>query len=192
MNYGKRMRALAMMICLGWLAAKASAQALPTASGPGPYISLGAGVSAIQADYGQRILGGGMLFSDMHVTARYGIEAEARWLDKHTDEGVTERTLLVGPHVYLFKHGPFKAYGKFLVGQAHMTFPFGYAKGNYLALVPGAGLDVKLTPRIELRALDFEYQDWRNFTFGPMHPYGISAGISFRLTHVFRRDPYVY
>jgi hypothetical protein len=166
----------------------AHAQALATASGPGSYVSAGGGYSAYQVDYGQRVLGGGFVFVDVHPTWRYGFEGEARFLRMHSDEGVTQTTYLAGVHVYL-RPQAFRPYVKVLAGLAKMDFPFGYAPGSsYFALAPGAGVDYLISDRITVRAIDFEYQDWPQFTFGALHPYGVSAGISIRLNPL-RRFP---
>lgn len=157
------------------------AQDIPAAIGPGSYVAAGVGVSAFQVDYGQRIDGGYVAFVDVHVTWRYGLEAEARSLRFHTDEDVTQRTYLAGPHVYVWKPGRMRPYVKFLVGQGHMVFPFKYATGNYLALAPGGGVDFMLNSVVSIRAIDVEYQDWPGFTYGHLHPYGVSAGIVIRL-----------
>lgn len=176
---------LATVLTLMMGAKPVHAQAKATASGPGAFVSAGGGVSAFQADYGQRVIGGGMIFVDVHPTWRYGIEAEARFLNKHTDEGVKQTDYLVGPQVYLRSHA-WRPYGKFLVGVGEMDFPFGYAHGNYLALAPGGGVDYVLSDRLIVRAIDFEYQSWPKFTYGSLHPYGLSAGISFRINAVKR------
>ena len=161
--------------------ARAGAQALPTASGPGSYISVGVGVSAYQADYGQRVLGGGEFFLDVHPTWRYGIEAEARLLRYHTDEQVTQTSYLAGPQIYVCHCGKLRPYGKFLIGEGELEFPFRYAHGSYLAYAPGGGLDIRISDYLSVRAIDFEYQSWPSFTYGNLHPYGISAGLNLRL-----------
>ena len=163
----------------------ASGQAKATASGPGSFISVGGGASAFQSDYGRRGLGGGWIYLDMHPTWRYGIEAEARFLNYHTDQGVKQTNYMIGPHVYLRSHA-LRPYAKFLVGVGEMDFPFGYAHGNYLALAPGGGIDYVLSDRLVVRPIDVEYQWWPQFTYGQLHPYGISAGISFRINAVKR------
>jgi hypothetical protein len=163
------------------------AQAQPTASGPGSFVSIGGGYSAMQADYDPRILGAAFAFVDVHPTWRYGLEGEARYLRFNTDEDVKETTYLGGVHVYL-RPQKFRPYVKFLAGVGRVDFPFHYATGNYLALAPGTGVDYVVNDRITLRAVDFEYQDWPKFTYGTLHPYGVSAGISIRLNPV-RRYP---
>ena len=52
---------------------------------------------------------------------------------------------------------------------------------SYLVVTAGGGLDFHWTPRVTVRAADFEYQDWPQFTFGDLHPYGVSSGISLRI-----------
>lgn len=160
----------------------AGAQAIPAAIGPGPYVSVGGGVSAFQADYGKRVLGGGMIYSDMHFNSRSGLEAEARFLRYHTDEDVKQSTYLMGPHVYVVRSPVIKPYVKVLVGVAHMQFPFKYADGSYLAVAGGAGVDLRLNSVMSVRVVDVEYESWPQFTYGNLHPYGVSFGIAFRLT----------
>jgi Outer membrane protein beta-barrel domain len=161
------------------------AQARSTAGGPGSYLSAGGGVSAFQEDYGQQVIGGAVVWIDANVTWRYGLEAEARWLNYHTNEQVTETTYLGGVRVMLWKPGSrFQPYGKFLAGNGRFNFPFNYETGNYLAMAPGAGLDIHLNDRWSIRAADFEYQLWPQFTYGQLKPYGVSVGLRYRINGV--------
>ncbi len=116
---------------------------------------------------------------------RFDLEGEARYLRVHSAEQVTEQNYLLGPRA-LLTAGRERAYVKFLVGDGHIEMPFQYGRGNFLALVPGGGVDLDLNDTMTVRVVDFEYQLWRNFPFGTMRPYGISTGISFRLTPIIR------
>lgn len=159
----------------------ASGQALYTATGPGSYVSVGVTGSLFQSQYGQRLLGGTAVYVDANLYRRVGIEAEARWLNLHTDEDVRQRTYLVGPKLSLKGRG-FRPYAKFLVGRGEFDFPFGYAHGSYFAMAPGAGLDLRIRQsRVSIRVIDFEYQVWPGFSFGTLRPYGASAGVSVRV-----------
>jgi len=40
--------------------------------------------------------------------------------------------------------------------------------------------------RFAVRIVDFEYQMWHNFPYGSLRPYGVSAGISFRINGMNR------
>jgi hypothetical protein len=159
----------------------ASAQAVPTATGPGTYISGGLELSGFQQDYGQRYIGGEGLFVDANLYRRIGIEAEVRLLNAHTSEDVKQQTYLIGPKISTNAHA-FRPYIKLLAGRGHFDFPFHYATGAYFVVAPGAGLDWHLgQSRFNVRVIDFEYQIWPQFTFGELHPYGASVGISYNL-----------
>ncbi len=176
-----------LLLLLGGASPAAHAQAQPAASGPGSNLLAGGGVSAFETDYGQRTIGGYFAYVDLHPTWRYGLEGEARYLRLRTDENVTQTNYLGGVHVYL-RPQAFRPYAKFLVGLGRMNFPFNYGTGTYLALAPGAGIDYMVSDRLTIRAIDFEYQEWPQFTFGNLHPYGVSMGLSYRINKL-RRYP---
>ncbi len=161
------------------------AQALATATGPGSYIAAGGGGSVFQTDYGQRLVGGFTAYADINPTWRYGLEAEARFLRYHTTEQTTETNYFIGPRV-AFHFGAVRPYVKFLVGDGHIVLPFHYAQGSFFSYAPGGGVEYMVGDRWAVRPLDVEYQFWPGFPYGELHPYGISAGISFRLNPVSR------
>jgi hypothetical protein len=172
----RRAIVLAMTLC----AAHANAQDIATAKGPGGYFAVGGGVSMFEADYGQRALGGGLLYADMNPEWRIGFEGEARYLRLHTDEDVTETNYFVGP-TYTRRFMGFRPYAKFLVGAEKITLPFHYAQGTFFTYVPGGGVQLVAGDRLILRVIDFEYQISPFATYGQLRPYGISAGFSIRL-----------
>ena len=131
-----------LAVALAGGARLAAGQNMPTAKGPDSYLAFGGEVTAFQADYGKRLLGGGTVYGDLNMTWRYGVESEARYLRIHTDEDVTQTDYLVGPRV-MFRPGRFRPYAKFLVGAGRMTFPFHYADGTFFVYAPGGwgGLD---------------------------------------------------
>jgi hypothetical protein len=158
-----------------------SAQNVATAKGPGSYTAFGADITAFRADYGRRLLGGVSMFVDVNPTWRYGFEGEARYLRINSDEDVTETDYLAGPRIML-RPGPFRPYVKLLVGAGKISLPFHYGQGVFFTYAPGAGLDYIVGDRVTLRVIDFEYQLWPDFsTYGELRPYGLSAGISWRL-----------
>lgn len=157
----------------------AFAQALPTASGPGAYVIVGGTFSDFQADYGDRTITGASVYADANLTWRFGIEGEARRMD-YPDFGERQSTILAGPR-WSFRSKGFVPYVKLLAGGGRFDFPFGYGTGDYFVVAPGAGVDLRLGQRVRLRLVDFEYQAWPGFTFGSIHPYGVSAGISFQI-----------
>ena len=153
-------------------------QAKPAGTGPGSIVTVGAMASGFKLDYGDRYLGGYGAYVDFNPTWRYGIEGEARLLRFNQEFNVHDSTYLVGPRVSFSPH-KINPYVKVLVGLGHFNFPFNYATGSYFVIAPGAGVDYRVSERFRVRVVDFEYQEWPQFTFGAIHPYGISSGISF-------------
>ncbi len=170
-----------VLVAVQSLSRVVKAQNIATAKGPGSYVAVGGEVSAFQADYGQRVIYGGLLYADMNLTWRYGFEGEARYLRFNSFENVTETNYFVGPRVML-KPGPMRPYVKFLVGAGKITLPMAYAQGTFLSYAPGGGVDYIAGDRLTIRIVDFEYQLWPGFSsYGELRPYGISSGISIRL-----------
>ncbi len=167
---------LALAICAHTL----HAQALPTAIGPGTYISLGGGISAFPSDYDRRNIGGGVIFMDVQPTFRYGFEAETRFLRYHTDEGVNQTNYLAGIHIGI-RPQRFRPYVKFLVGATKIQAPFGYGQGAFFTFAPGAGVDYVLSDRWTARVVDLEYQIVPQFIGSNVRNLGITMGLTYRL-----------
>jgi hypothetical protein len=172
-----------LLLIAGFTEHRLDAQALSTASGGGSYLAIGAGVTAIENQYGKRILLGGVAYTESNLTPHLGLEYEGRFLRFNQDESVTQSSYLAGVRVAIW-NGRVQPYVKLLGGLGRMTFPFRYATGSYFVVAPGAGLDYHLSGRWTARLIDVEYQDWTGFTYGSLHPYGVSSGLRFRLTGV--------
>jgi hypothetical protein len=155
-------------------------QALPTATGPGTYVNLGVTGSLFDVNYGQRWVGGGAIYVDANLYRREGAEFQFQSLRVHQNGGVRETTYLAGPRYSFRVHG-LVPYVKVLAGVGKFDYPYGYGVGTYFVLAPGAGLDFDLNQRTKLRLINLEYQTWPQFTFGDLHPYGASVGISVRI-----------
>ncbi len=159
-----------------------TAQALPAGIAPGSKITLGGGLSWYQQDYGHRQIGGGFSYVDLHPTWRYAVEGEARMLKLNTDQQVTQSTYLAGLKVNLTQRpARLQPYAKLLAGAGRITLPFNYAHGTFFTYAPGAGIDYGFD-RWTIRVVDVEVQRWTAFPYGQLQPYGISTGISLRLT----------
>lgn len=157
-------------------------QASPTATGPGSYIAVGATYSYFQFPYGKQSSGGYTIFGDANLTRALGLEAEYRRVDLGTAEQTRFSNLLIGPRYAFTLHHHISPYLRLLVGRGTFDFPYTYAQGSYFTIAPGAGVDLQLREsRVSLRLIDFEYQTWPDFTYGAAHPYGVSAGLKFRV-----------
>lgn len=157
----------------------APAQALPTATGPGSYVIVGGSLSHFEADYGAGTIQGFSVYIDSNPLWRCGLETEARRM-VYPDFGERQSTLLAGPR-WTFRPKGFVPYAKLLVGGGRFEFPYGFGHGDYFVVAPGAGVDLRISSKIRIRLVDFEYQEWPGFTFGALHPYGLSTGISFQI-----------
>jgi hypothetical protein len=181
-----RARGFLLLLLLSGAVRAGRAQAMPTATGPGMYLIVGGTVSSFQSDYGKQIIAGAGMYVDANLFWRYGMEAEVRRMAYPTF-GERQTTALVGPRWSLRAKG-LVPYAKLLVGGGRFDFPYGYAKGDYFVVAPGAGVDLRMGQKVRLRLVDFEYQTWPGFSFGPLHPYGISAGISVQLLGQWRTN----
>jgi hypothetical protein len=157
-----------------------NAQALPTATAPGAYISVGTTYSFFDSGYGRQKVQGFGTYVDINPIRAVGIEAEGRWLKQSRSPSMSEFTYLVGPRVQ-FRRGPYTPYVKALVGLSYFGFPYDSARGRYFAIAPGAGVDLMLGNNLKIRLIDIEYQQLPQFTFGRISPYGISSGVSYRV-----------
>ena len=175
---GRPLFLLPCLLGLALIPQRLQAQAAPTATGPGTSVRVGGGVSLYQIEYGHQVLGGTHAWIDTSPYWRYGFEGEARWLRLHDEANTRQSTFLVGPRLALSPHR-IQPYVKVLAGAGHMDFPFGYAHGTYFVVAAGGGVDFRLNQRLLVRAFDVEYQDWPQFSFGALQPYGVSFGVSY-------------
>lgn len=177
--YQLALPALTLTCALVFGSSQARAQATPTAIGPGSYLSVGLAASAFQQDYGQRYVGGETLFVDANLYRKYGAEFEVRRLNFHTSEDVKENTYMGGIKYSIRPHH-LRPYVKLLAGEGTFQYPFHYAHGSYFVVAPAAGLDWHIKDsRWTIRAVDFQYQIWPDFSYGQLHPYGFTSGVSF-------------
>jgi hypothetical protein len=175
---------------------RASAQAVESARGARISLAAGGMLSLFQPDYNrkwsfatgnpiagasQHPLGGVGVYFDLGVTPRAALEAEARWLCLNQYKNLRQSNYLVGPKLSIARIGRGNIYGKALIGMATMNFGVFNATGSFTDVAFGGGADLKLSPRLSLRAIDFEYQYWPKWGNSSLSPYGASAGLAYRL-----------
>ena len=176
-NFWRRAALTAVVLagCFG-MAGRASAQVVPAATAGDFRLSAGGTGSGYYIQYGEQKLVGASAFVDADVNHGFGVEAEGRWLEWHQTNDVHVETYSIGLR-YHRNYGKFQPYVKGLIGFGDFNFPFNYAHGRYLTATGGGGLDYHLSHRIYIRAVDVEYQDWPQFTYGAMSSVGVSAGV---------------
>jgi len=164
-------------------ALSARAQVAPAATTRTFRLDAGAMGSVFQPDYANggvaetspnRLYGVGA-YVDARVSRWVAIEAEARWLRFNEYQGIGENSYLIGPKVPIHNFHGWTPYGKVLYGWGSGSF----LNGRASALAFGGGVDYRLTRKLTLRAVDFEYQRW---SVAPtLWPYGGSVGLSYRV-----------
>jgi hypothetical protein len=174
--------ALLTVLLMGMHTVRARAQAAPAGIGPGSYTDLGIAGSLFNMNYSQRKVAGGSVYLNANLYRKWGAEFQYQTLRYHESGGMRQTTYLAGPR-YSFRRRStgLIPWADLVAGRGEFNFPYGYAKGVYFVYAPGAGVDYGLNRTIKLRLISFQYQKWPQFTFGDLHPYGISAGASIRI-----------
>jgi hypothetical protein len=160
----------------------ASAQVAPSALKSPLSLTVGGTVSAFDPDYIQNKLVGLGAYADLNIFHGIGIEGEARWQRFHETDGISQDNYLIGPRVKLPLHiWRVTPYVKGLGGFTEMNFGPGLESGRFTTLAFGGGVDIKVTRRWSIRPVDFEYQVWPYFGDQTLSPYGVTAGIGYRI-----------
>jgi hypothetical protein len=178
-------------LCVVLLGAAAGARGQVVYSGkmPEPRLSVGVMGSVFQPDYNgtgvpaestNRLFGYGA-YVDYNLTHWVGIEGETRWLRFNAKENIREDNYLVGPRVPLPRYWKLHPYAKALFGYGRMNFQYNYAYGRFADIALGGGVDIPVTRKLTVRAVNFEYQMWPNWVNGTLKPYGGDVGISYRI-----------
>jgi len=191
MHLLRKLRRTAMPIALvaALFVVPAHAQVVPAAYSSPRSLWVGAEYSNISASFpyqsDQRLQGGGA-FVDYNLSRHLGLEFDARFLPSGGFQGSTESSYLVGPKGFFLERGRFRPYGKMLVGDGKIHYPFAIGDASYLALAPGAGASYRIDRRWMLR-IDYEYQLWLNspgYANEPNHvltPNGFYLGFAYRV-----------
>jgi hypothetical protein len=179
----KRTRILCALLLAGLCggALRSRAQSPEAVTGGEQHLSVGGNVNATYMGYGERWIGGAGVSADASLNRWLGLEGEANYTFYRVFANTHATTYLGGVRYQLpgFGGRRMRPYVKFLAGGGEFNFPYNYAHGNYLVMAPGAGVDYRLNYRWRVRLVDFEYQDWPQFTYGEINNYAITTGIRF-------------
>jgi opacity protein-like surface antigen len=193
----KRLNVLLSSILFVATAASLGAQTLPSATSRQLSVTAGGIASIAQPDYfgkwsstapyypvaqsSNYPLFGVGAFVDVKFSRWIQLEAEARWLRFNQYTDIRQDNYLIGPRVPLYEMGKATLYGKGLIGFSKMNFDTYGDHGTFTTIALGGGVDYRLTKKISLRAIDFEYQDWPKWGNSSLMPYAASAGISYKI-----------
>jgi len=179
------MKRLMLTAVLAFFPVGLMGQAAPAVRNGLPALTAGGYYSNFHPDFSPDRLGGLGVYVDWNLFGRLGVEGEARWLRFNQLAGSYEDNYLVGPR-YSRRFKRFTPYVKFLMGAGELQFYSNEGHGGYFAMVPGGGLDYRLTRKVTIRLIDYEYQIWPTALGGGLPsngltPNGFSFGAGYRI-----------
>lgn len=174
---------IALSILLG-AATPLLSQAVPTASRAGD-AQVGIGYASGRPDYVHQTFPGLTAYADFDLRPHLGVEAEFHDIVTTSGNQMAERTYELGAR-YLRTYGPLVPYAKGMAGIGQLRYPFGYTTLDYWMFAGAAGLDFKLTPRINLRA-EYEFQKWTSFPNGGLQPQIVTFAVAYHFPGTLRR-----
>jgi hypothetical protein len=156
-------------------------QAAPSAFRSPISLNVGGMLSVFEVNYVPAKIGGIGAYVDLNVFHGVGVEGEARWQRFHEPYGYSQDNYLAGPRVQVLHFWKARPYVKVLGGFTNMNFGQGIGTGRFTTVAFGGGVDLRLTRKISVRAVDAEYQWWPDYFGTNLTPYGLSAGVSYRI-----------
>ncbi len=138
----------------------ANAQALPTAKRAGD-LQVGGGFSLAKPDYTQQTFRGFSFYSSFDFKEHFGIEVDFHQMNHGQTDNIYERSYEVGGR-YVRHYGIFNPYARLMYGRGVFNYPYDVANLAYNMGVAGAGVDINVSRRVNVRA-DYEYQRWFGF-----------------------------
>ena len=167
------------VLCAG--SSAANAQVVPSAVKGPLSLNVGGTVSVFDPNYISNKLVGAGVYVDLNIFHGIGVEAEGRWQRFHETEDIHQDNYLIGPRVQVLHFWRARPYVKALGGFSNMTFEDNVATGRFTTFAFGGGIDLHVTRRWTVRAIDAEYQYWPTFLDSNLKPFGASAGVSYRI-----------
>ncbi len=154
------MLAVVLLLTAGISARSVAAQALPTATRAGD-LQIGGTFSLAKPDYTTDTFKGFGFYTTFDFKEHFGIDAEFHQVNRPSPSTIYERTYEVGGR-YVRHYNIFNPYVKLMYGRGVFNYEADVANLAYNLGIGGAGVDVNVTRRINVRA-DYEYQQWFNF-----------------------------
>jgi hypothetical protein len=144
-----------------------------------PGLQAGAGILYLNNDYGKSDQGVSA-WVDANLNALLGLEAEAHLGTLISPSDYGENSFLVGPRLGV-KSGKGLLYAKAMIGRGDFIYdrPGQTRSASYNLYAFGAGLDYRISPSLNLRVVDAEFQTWGSFKPNGLTPYAISTGLMY-------------
>jgi Outer membrane protein beta-barrel domain len=146
-------------------------------------IQVGAGLNIVQPDYNPGTIKGYSIYGDFDFTRHIGIEGDIHKATVITPSDIAESSYLLGPR-FVMAHGRFHPYGKALLGIGIFNFQPVYvnspsSSSTHKIYAFGGGLDINVKRRVNVRAIDVEYQRWPSFGPSGLTPLAVTIGAAY-------------
>src|ERR1700749_1826899 len=128
---------LSLLLSL-WSSSSLQAQVIAPGRG-GAHLVGGGFLSDYSPDYGPNRLWGIGGFLYLNLRNHIGVEGEVRFLRFKETYSVHQDNYNIGPR-YRWRFRRYEPYGKFMIGNGQMNFPFSYGHGGGLLFDPGSGV----------------------------------------------------
>lgn len=165
--------------------ASLSAQALPTAT-RGGFLQVGAEYSNQNTDYLQKRIAGISGYASFDFTAHLGVEVNVRSLTIDTPQDYSQSAYEGGLR-YVYPIHRFRPFARVSAGiggynsnRPYIHLPGTVSSGTYGMYSFGGGLDIVFSHHINVRAIDFEQQEWPGWAPNGLTPTVISFGAAYR------------
>jgi opacity protein-like surface antigen len=184
-----------LTLCLITAAAPAFSQVAPAYQTPGIPLTIGAGGSNYDVDWGHGRMWGTTVWADWypglissHIRG-LGFEAEGRDISigqtLPAQKNIRQDTAAAGGIYSLRRFRNFQPYAKFLIGVGSYDFTSSsryYNHDTRALMAGGGGIQYRVFGPIWARA-DYEYQVWQQLFGGYPDPQGFTAGFSYDFSH---------
>jgi hypothetical protein len=176
---------LLVLLVLASASTLARAQAAPTATRRAD-LQAGGTFSIVYPDYEYGTWKGYGAYADLDLSHHLGVE-----FDLHDAPGnkpiLYERTYEIGPRYTRTIHERYVPYAKALIGRGVFNFAGLNSSGQtvnvanlaYNIYALGGGLDIHVKPYLNVRAFDFEWQNWGSFPPNGLDPRLLSFGVAY-------------
>lgn len=175
-----RLLHISSFTCLLWTARWSHGQATPTAERT-TTVQIGTGWSVVSPDYGPKKTQGVTVYGTLDFTPHWGIEGDVHKTSIITPIDIGEDSYLLGPR-YVFGYNRLRPYVKALFGLGRFQYQYDNAPHTaytYKIYAFGGGVDVRSTEHINIRAIDFEYQNWPRYASSGLTPLVFSFGAAY-------------
>lgn len=144
-------------------------------------MQIGAGWSIASPDYGQKNTQGVSIYGTLDLTPHWGIEGDIHRASIITPTNIGEDSYLLGPR-YVFRHNQLRPYAKALLGFGRFHYKYENAPDatyTYKIYTFGGGVDLRATEHVNIRAIDFEYQQWPSYPSSGLSPMLFTFGAAY-------------